>query len=281
MRTYKDLRPAFPNREDWALPTVLRHRVAQAPDAIYLDAPEEGRRWTYAETLATAENVGRSLLAHGEPGDRVLIMARNSSAFIFTWLGSAMAGMVEAPINTAYKGDFLIHQARVARPRWAVIDAELADRFIEVADEITDIERFWVIDNGDVDKAIDGLRKAGWQAEPWEDLTVERAGELPEVSPRSLAAIFFTSGTTGPSKGVAMPHAQMFFFSAETACLTRLTDQDTAMAVTPLFHGNASSCRPILRCSAAPGSCYAAGSAPAGGSTRSGSRRSRSPTSSA
>ena len=86
MRTYKDLRPAFPNREDWALPTVLRHRAAQAPDAIYLDTPEEGRRWTYAETLATAEKVGRSLLAHGEPGDRVLIMARNSSAFIFTWL---------------------------------------------------------------------------------------------------------------------------------------------------------------------------------------------------
>ncbi|AAZ55338.1 ATP-dependent acyl-CoA ligase [Thermobifida fusca] len=239
MRTYKDLRPAFPNREDWALPTVLRHRAAQAPDAIYLDTPEEGRRWTYAETLATAEKVGRSLLAHGEPGDRVLIMARNSSAFIFTWLGSAMAGMVEAPINTAYKGDFLTHQVRVARPRWAVIDAELADRFTDVADEIEDIERFWVIDNGDVDQAIDKLRKAGWQAERWEDLTVDRDGELPEVSPRSLASIFFTSGTTGPSKGVAMPHAQMFFFAAETACLTRLTDKDAAMAVTPLFHGNA------------------------------------------
>ena len=48
----------------------VRHRAAQAPDAIYLDTPEEGRRWTYAETLATAEKVGRSLLAHGEPGER-------------------------------------------------------------------------------------------------------------------------------------------------------------------------------------------------------------------
>ena len=239
MRTYKDLRPAFPDREDWALPTVLRRRVELAPDAIYLDAPEEGRRWTYAETLATAENVGRSLLAEGSPGDRVLIMARNSSAFIFTWLGSAMAGMVEVPINTAYKGDFLTHQVRVSRPRWAVIDAELAERFTEVASECADIERFWVIDNGDVDAAIAALREAGWRADRWEELTTEREGELPEVSPRSLASIFFTSGTTGPSKGVAMPHAQMFFFSAETACLTRLTDRDAAMAVTPLFHGNA------------------------------------------
>ncbi|KUP97837.1 ATP-dependent acyl-CoA ligase [Thermobifida cellulosilytica] len=239
MRTYKDLRPAFPDREDWALPTVLRRRAEQAPDAIYLDAPEEGRRWTYAETLATAENVGRSLLVDGAPGDRVLIMARNSSAFIFTWLGSAMAGMVEVPINTAYKGDFLTHQVRTSRPRWAVVDAELAERFTEVAEECSDIERFWVIDNGDVDAAIAALRAAGWQAERWETLTTEREGDLPEVSPRSLASIFFTSGTTGPSKGVAMPHAQMFFFSAETACLTRLTDRDAAMAVTPLFHGNA------------------------------------------
>ena len=56
---------------------------------------------------------------------------------------------------------------------------------------------------------------------------------------RDLASIFFTSGTTGPSKGVMMPQAQMYFFADECVSLTRLTDADTYMATTPLFHGNA------------------------------------------
>ncbi|GAA3744661.1 crotonobetaine/carnitine-CoA ligase [Spinactinospora alkalitolerans] len=239
MRVYEDLRPRFPDRADWALPTVLRRRAELAPGDVYLDVPEEGRRWTYAETLATAENVARALLADGDPGDRVVIMARNSSAFVFSWLGSALAGMVEVPVNTAYKGDFLTHQVRTSRSRWAVIDDEHAARFIETAEECAGIERFWVIDHGGADEAIAALRAAGLRAERWDGLTAARDGELPEVSPRSLASIFFTSGTTGPSKGVAMPHAQMFFFAAETACLTRLTDADAAMVTTPLFHGNA------------------------------------------
>lgn len=239
MRVYDDLRPAFPDRRDWALPTVLRRRTEQNPEAVYLDVPEEERRWTYAETLATAENVARALLVDGAPGDRLLVMARNSSAFVFSWLGSAMAGMIEVPVNTSYKGDFLTHQVRTSRPRWAVVDDDLAERFVATAQECADIERFYVVDHGAADTALKALRAAGWRAQRWDELTREHEGDLPEVAPDDQASIFFTSGTTGPSKGVAMPHAQMFFFAAETACLTRLTSADTTMAATPLFHGNA------------------------------------------
>ena len=50
--------------------------------------------------------------------------------------------------------------------------------------------------------------------------------------------MFFTSGTTGLSKGVMMPHAQMVFFADECVSLTRLTDLDTYLGMGPLFHGN-------------------------------------------
>jgi len=243
-RYYRDLKPTFPDRSQWALPTVLRHQAAQRPDAVWLDVPEEGLTWTYAEMLASAERVGRQFLAHGATkGDRVVIVAANSSRFVRTWVGTAVSGLVEVPINTAYEHDFLAHQVRTVEAKFAVIDDVYAERFVAVQEAAKDITKFWIIDTGEQDKAIKVLREAGWEAAPWDELEADLpAGsdvELPEVYPHDLASVFFTSGTTGPSKGVAMPHAQMYFFADECVSLVRLTADDAWMTVTPLFHGNA------------------------------------------
>src|SRR5690606_29527266 len=243
-RYYRDLKPTFTDRSQWALPTVLRHQAAQRPDAVWLDVPEEGLTWTYAEMLASAERVGRQFLAHGATkGDRVVIVAANSSRFVRTWVGTAVSGLVEVPINTAYEHDFLAHQVRTVEAKFAVIDDVYAERFVAVQEAAKDITKFWIIDTGEQDKAIKVLREAGWEAAPWDELEADLpAGsdvELPEVYPHDLASVFFTSGTTGPSKGVAMPHAQMYFFADECVSLVRLTADDAWMTVTPLFHGNA------------------------------------------
>ncbi|WP_203043863.1 AMP-binding protein [Pimelobacter simplex] len=248
LRHYRDLRPTFADRTQWALPTVMRHHAAERPDAVWLDCPEEGRTWTFAETLAAAERVGRSFLAAGaEPGDRVVLVAQNSSAFVRTWVGTAVAGLVEVPINTAYERDFLAHQVSTVEATLAVIDDVYAARFVAVAEAAKSIRKFWVVDTGSRDEALDTLRRAGWEAAPFEELdeaatapeVVEGSIALPVVRPQDLASVLFTSGTTGPSKGVAMPHAQMYFFADECVSLVRLTPEDAWMSVTPLFHGNA------------------------------------------
>jgi len=239
-RTYTDLHPTFADRADWTLARVLRRHVARQPDATFLVTPEEGRQWTYAETLAAAETICGALVAAGAgTGDRVVIMAANSSQFVRTWLATAVGGLVEVPINTAYEGEFLRHQVATVGPRWAVIDDVHAARFVAIAEHASGIERFWVIDTGQRAAAIELLRSHGWAADAWEALEEATRLELLAPAPESLAAIFFTSGTTGPSKGVAMPHAQMYFFGAEVVSLTRLTSADTYLTVTPLFHGNA------------------------------------------
>jgi crotonobetaine/carnitine-CoA ligase len=56
---------------------------------------------------------------------------------------------------------------------------------------------------------------------------------------QELGSIIFTSGTTGPSKGVMMSHSQLHFFAEECVDLVRLTDSDIYMTANPLFHGNA------------------------------------------
>jgi crotonobetaine/carnitine-CoA ligase len=240
MREYKDLHPVFADPNDWSLATVLRRHAAEQPDATCLITPEEGGKWTYAEVLLDAERVATAWYEAGAAaGDRVLIMAANSSRFVRSWFGTAIGGFVEVPINTAYEGEFLRHQIVTVQPRWAVIDDVFAERFVAIEPSARQIEKFWIIDTGSAETAIELLRANGWNASRWDELLQATTRSWPDPDPTSLASIFFTSGTTGPSKGVAMPHAQMYFFGQEVVSLTRLTSDDTYLTCTPLFHGNA------------------------------------------
>jgi len=239
-REYRDLHPNFPDPGDWTLPKVLRHHAAERPGATFLVTPAERREWTFAGILDEAERIAGAWYAAGaQAGDRVLLMAGNSSQFVRSWFGTAVGGFVEVPINTNYEGEFLRHQTSTADPRWAVIDDIFAARFAAIAEHARSIERFWVIDTGSQNEAIKLLTGQGWVASPWDELPAAAPVAVPDPSATSLASIFFTSGTTGPSKGVAMPHSQMYFFGQEVVCLTRLTDADTYLTCTPLFHGNA------------------------------------------
>ncbi|ANZ27811.1 long-chain fatty-acid--CoA ligase [Rhodococcus aetherivorans] len=242
MQTYTDLKPTFTDPEDWTLGHVLRTYAASQPDSEFLVTPEEDRRFTYAEMLSSAERIASSWYRAGaQQGDRVIIMAQNSSQLVRSWFGTAVGALVEVPINTNYEGEFLRHQVVTVEPRWAVIDDTYAERFVAIAEHARGIEKFWVVDSGagNRDLALELLRANGWDAEAWEALEAGEVQELPQARPQDLGAIFFTSGTTGPSKGVAMPNSQLYFFAQEVVCFTRLTREDTYLTTTPLFHGNA------------------------------------------
>jgi carnitine-CoA ligase len=240
MRTYTDLRRTFPDQHDWHLGHVLRHYAARTPDKIYLDAADEARTFSYATMLEHAEAFASGLHTAGaRAGDRVLIMAFNSSELVRSWFGAALGGLVEVPLNTSYEHEFLAHQVRTVVPRWAVIDDIFADRFVAIAGDAEVIETFWVIDTGHLAAALTTLRSAGWAAHPWESLLATVPVSLAAPRMQDLASIFFTSGTTGPSKGVAMPHSQMYYFAESVVSLARLTAADIYLSTTPLFHGNA------------------------------------------
>jgi crotonobetaine/carnitine-CoA ligase len=239
-RFYEELKPTDPDWTRWSGARVLRRQARERGDRTFLIAPEEGVELTFGQLLDRSERVAGGLRAAGvQRGERVVVMARNSSRFVLTWFGTAVGDLVEAPINTAYEGEFLRHQVQLVDARWVVVDDELADRFVAIADGLPAVEGFWVIDNGGLDAALAKLRAAGWRAEPWDDLLRADRWQRPEPDARDLTAVFFTSGTTGLSKGVSMPNAHMNFFAELTRCLTRFTAEDTWLSVTPLFHGNA------------------------------------------
>jgi crotonobetaine/carnitine-CoA ligase len=237
--TYREMRPTFEDWRDWNVPWILRHRAATHADKVYLEVPHQGVRLTFAETLHRAERIAGGLIADGhQAGERLLIMAPNSIETVLSWFGSALAGMVEVPINTAYSGSFLEHQVRTTRPGAVVVHTSLADRFEAGVEAYATVTHYYVTGEPDeVERVVAGFGREGRTARPFAALDAEPA-ELPEVRAQDLASVFFTSGTTGLSKGVMMSGAQMTFFADEGVSLTRLTEDDTYMSVGPLFHGN-------------------------------------------
>ena len=243
MRTYDQYRPTWTDRSSWNSPEVLRRRAESHADCVYLEVPSEGVALSYAETLQVAERVGRNLLAGGaESGDRLLIMLPNCSEYVLAWLASSLAGLAEVPVNTAYRGSFLEHQARTVAPAAALIHPDYVERFLESAEAVRTVKRFYLAggDENTRSAAVSALESAGFAAGTWEELLEPDVGapDLPRVRHSDLGSVFFTSGTTGPSKGVMMPHAHMFLFADQCVSLTRLTDKDVYMSTGPLFHGN-------------------------------------------
>lgn len=238
---YEDLTLTLGDRTKWTLPEILRLRAETHGDRIYMEVPSTGECFTYAEALAEAEHIASGLLSRGHAqGDRLVIMAGNCSEYILAWLGSGLAGMAEVPVNTAYRGSFLEHQVSTVSPTAVVTSVELAERFIDSAKACETVKRFYVIgrEDAEVARTVKHLHAAGFEAEPFAALRESVPQPPPTVRPQDLASVFFTSGTTGLSKGVMMSHGHMYFFADEGAALVKLTDEDTYIGVGPLFHGN-------------------------------------------
>ncbi|OOL32294.1 hypothetical protein GQ85_08230 [Rhodococcus rhodochrous] len=245
--TFDDFEPTVASLDQWNVAEMLARQAQQRPDKEFLVEAEGLRRiFTYEEARTLAATVGARLRARGyKPQERLAIMMNNSVEYIFAWLGAAHAGVVEVPINNDFKGPLLEHVVNLTTPRGVVVDVTHARRFLDSRTSLPDGLEFFVV--GDLaEDTIAEIRSVGWSAEAFSAL--QEPG-LPDselartnVAARELGAILSTSGTTGPSKAVMMPHAQAHFFAEETVNLMRLTEDDRYMLALPLFHVNAQFC---------------------------------------
>ncbi|HEX4668461.1 MAG TPA: AMP-binding protein [Solirubrobacterales bacterium] len=237
------LRLPYPDRRDWTIPKLLADRARTHRDRPFVvDGDDPEQSWTYGEMAAVANSVGNSLVGRGfAAGDRLAIMLHNCTDFFAAWLGAAVAGIVEVPINVDYKGSFLEHVMGLTAPRGVVTSPALAPEFLASRAGLPDDLRFFVVDDGgDVEATIARLTAAGWAAENFDELLAGSPEPVDrDVYPHDLAAILSTSGTTGPSKGVMMPHAQLVFSGQSVVNVLRLGDEDVMQLANPLFHGNA------------------------------------------
>ncbi|HWL18642.1 MAG TPA: ATP-dependent acyl-CoA ligase [Bradyrhizobium sp.] len=219
----------FPSA-DRVLSTILTRQAEQYGDRVLFVSGET--RWTYSQTVAVAAASAKILADAGiRPGDRVALMCSNRPEFMQVYLGCAWLGAIAVPINTALRGIQLSHILRNSTPALLVVEStlltaiETLDRDVELPGQI------WTIGGP---PATQGAKRS---SAPMPSAGAQAPAGA--ARPGDTVAILYTSGTTGPAKGVCCPQAQLFWWGIYSARALGICEGDVLFTTLPLFHTNA------------------------------------------
>ena len=186
--------------------------------------------WTHGQALHYAAVRAGALRAAGVTrGDRVAVMSGNRIEFIETVLACGWLGAVVVPVNTALMAAQVDHVLRDSGACLLVIQAAFLARLPQPLPE--SLRCIWRVDAPPAGVPAGALVQA-WPAAG----APEPAADL---GPGDLFAILYTSGTTGPPKGVMCPHAQYVAWGLNTARVLGLVPADVLCTTLPFFHINA------------------------------------------
>lgn len=192
-----------------------------------------GAAWAHDEVSGIAARRAGALAAiELTQGDHVAIMSSNRPEFLEAFLGCGWAGAVVVPINTASQGPQIEYFLSNSQAHLLVIEAQFLERLATADLSRTALRMIWVLDGTEGASAIGSVPVMPWPAP---------GPELPPapVGPGDLLAILYTSGTTGPSKGVLCPHAHYYWWGLNSLRVLGVRNDDVLCTTLPLFHINA------------------------------------------
>lgn len=220
--------------EDVTMVRLLEERAARDGDSTFFTWGETST--TVGEFNRQVNRFARHLRRLGVAEDtHVLMLMDNSPDYLALWFAIAKLGAVEVPVNTAYHGALLRHQINTAKATFAVIEDAYAGRLLELGDTVPQLQ----------DVLVRPARPGGgpptggpfrWHefsafAEPVDDRDLGVA-----VRYDSTGGVIFTSGTTGPSKGVLLSHHYLAAYGLMYAEVNQLDSSDVILNFLPFFH---------------------------------------------
>ena len=201
--------------ERFSVAAVLDRRAEQHPDRVMMSI--DGVDVTFEQMRRLSGAAARALRDLGiGPGDGVALFAGTSPEWVYFWLGAGRIGAVTAAVNTANKGDFLLHALRLSGAKAVITDAERRSRVVEVADQLPAM-KVVVVEHDSLDSEVGSA--------------AEHVGDVGDIG-----SLFFTSGTTGPSKAVATTWHYLFTTAATAAAAWDFSPGEALWTAMPLFH---------------------------------------------
>ena len=192
--------------------------------AVFLQNHQTGQATSYGAFFANAERMAAVLVAAGvKPGDRVAVQAPKTEAMLELYVGAVLAGAVFLPLNTAYTVREISYFLEDATPALLVCDPANYAALLPVATEsgVGTVLTLAADEAGTLPARRD-TQKAGFAAAP-------RAAD-------DLAAILYTSGTTGRSKGAMLTHRALASNAETLKDYWRFTREDVLIHALPIYH---------------------------------------------
>jgi malonyl-CoA/methylmalonyl-CoA synthetase len=183
----------------------------------------DGRHISYGELVARAGQIANVLVARGvKVGDRVAAQTEKSVSSLVLYLATVRAGAIYLPLNTAYTLNELDYFITDAEPSLVVCDPSKAEGIAAIAAKVkAKVETLGPDGKGSLTEAADQASTA------FE--TVLRSND-------DLAAILYTSGTTGRSKGAMLSHDNLASNSRSLVDYWRFTNKDVLIHALPIYH---------------------------------------------
>ena len=205
---------------------------AKRVEIVWRRADRSIGRSNWGELGSRARTLARGLLALGlRRGDRVATFLHNQPEHLEAYYGIPLAGGVLHPLNFRLHPDELANITRHARDRFLLADESLLPLLAAFRDRAP-FERIFVVSAGATPAGFESYESILAPAEP--------ATPLPQLSEHEAAALCYTSGTTGASKGVAYSHRALVLhsFLGAMADSFGVSQGDTIFAIAPMFHVN-------------------------------------------
>jgi carnitine-CoA ligase len=218
--------------ERMTVPELLNLKGRERDSRLFVACGDHRR--TYREAAEVAERLARGLRSLGvTAGDRVALLAPNRIERIDLFFGCARLGAVQVPINPFLKGEFLRYQVDDCGAETAVVDGPGLAALEPLLGELPRLKRVILLDDP-------GTTSPPPSAEliPFEEIAgaATTAGELPQPAPDDLAAISYTSGTTGLPKGCLLNQGYYVHIGAVWQAANELQAGDVIYTAFPLFH---------------------------------------------
>lgn len=208
---------------DHNLYTLLRSRFPAATEAVAFEEVG-GSTVSYRDLETAVSRYANALTSLGlSPGDRITVQIEKSLANAYLYLAVLKCGAVFNPLNTAYTPSEVDYFVSDARPRIIVCDPEREDDMRKIAGAHV-AERVVTLDAAGRGSLADLAAAASEHAD-----TVPRAND-------DLAALVYTSGTTGRSKGAMLTHGNLASNALTLHKLWAFEPGDVLIHALPIFH---------------------------------------------
>lgn len=228
----------------WTLDRALAARVEASPGEPFLQSAQTGETLSYGQVFERARALAAGLAAHGvAPQQRLGLMASNSLASLNAWFALNLAGAVDVSINPAQRGQSMEYLLNMAGISVLIVEQDCLPQVVASEAALPDLKDvLWFRREGD-DTPLPQVQPGRLKVAALEDLKGDAAAwTAPTLSGGDVASVLFTSGTSGPPKGVLVRHAHALLTARSCVQGVRMTPGDTLYCFHPFFHMAAKHC---------------------------------------